>query len=181
MSQPDFGPCPPRLVDLKKQIAASYPDFEARVTKAWGEILVELEKVTKEIAAGGSQVLPCHVLGTTCSDRGVAMQAVPEVNFAELQSLAPERTEEIRRKGCVVIRDVVDDAEARTWQAWLREYVAKNPEVDGKSCRLSSCRTSCLLWSAIFDRNAGERQAVLPAIVRARAALSLEFLLTRDP
>lgn len=39
--------------------------------------------------------------------------------------------DEIRNKGCVVIRDVVDDAEARTWQAWLRDYVTKNP-VDGK-------------------------------------------------
>lgn len=56
MSQPQFGPCPPRLVDLKKEIAASYPDFEARVTKAWAELLVELDKVTKEIASEGSQV-----------------------------------------------------------------------------------------------------------------------------
>ena len=105
------------------------------------------------------------------------------MNFNELGDLSSERLAEVRRKGCVVIRDVVDDAEARTWQAWLREYVAKNPEVDGKSCRSSSYRTYCLLWSAIFDRNAGERQAVLPAIVRARAraALSFEFLLTWDP
>ena len=53
---PQFGPCPPRFADLKKEIAAAYPDFEAGVTKAWGEILVELEKTTKEIAASGSQV-----------------------------------------------------------------------------------------------------------------------------
>ena len=52
----ELGPCPPRLVELKKQIAGAYPDFEARTTKAWGEILVELEKTTKEIAASGSQV-----------------------------------------------------------------------------------------------------------------------------
>ncbi len=45
--------------------------------------------------------------------------------------MSPERLKEIRDKGCVVIRDVVDDAEARTWQAWLRDYVAKNL-VDGK-------------------------------------------------
>ncbi|KAI0749829.1 DUF1479-domain-containing protein [Daedaleopsis nitida] len=112
MSQPQFGPCPPRLVDLKKEIAASYPDFEARAIKAWGEILVELEKVTKEIAQEGSQ-------------------GVPEVAFSELSSLSSERLEELKRKGCMVIRDVVDDAEARTWQAWLREYVSKNSNVDG--------------------------------------------------
>ena len=52
----ELGPCPPRFVELKKEIAGSYPDFEARVTKAWGEILQELEKATKDIASKGSQV-----------------------------------------------------------------------------------------------------------------------------
>ncbi|EJF64698.1 hypothetical protein DICSQDRAFT_99988 [Dichomitus squalens LYAD-421 SS1] len=107
----DFGPLPPRFAELKKEIVGSYPDFEARATKAWGEILVELDKATKDIAAQGSA-------------------NVPEVNFSELGSLTPERKEEIRGKGCLVIRDVVDDQEAREWQAWLRSYVAENP-VDG--------------------------------------------------
>ncbi|TFK91415.1 DUF1479-domain-containing protein [Polyporus arcularius HHB13444] len=111
MSTPQFGPLPPRFVDLKKEIAASYPDFEANVTKAWGEILAEAEKITKEIASQGSQ-------------------GVPEIKFDELGSLSDELVADIRRKGCLVIRDVVDDEEARTWQAWLREYVSKNP-VDG--------------------------------------------------
>lgn len=53
---PQFGPCPPRFSDLKKEIADSYTDFEAGVTKAWGEILTELNKATKDIASQGSQV-----------------------------------------------------------------------------------------------------------------------------
>lgn len=56
MSKFDFGPLPPRFADLKKEIAASIPDFEARATKAWGEILAELDKATKEIAAKGPAV-----------------------------------------------------------------------------------------------------------------------------
>ncbi|KAI0775032.1 DUF1479-domain-containing protein [Trametes elegans] len=108
----ELGPCPPRLVELKKEIAGAYPDFEARATKAWGEILQELDKVTKEIANGGSQ-------------------NVPEVQFSELGSLSPERVAEIKRKGSVVIRDVVDDAEASEWKEWLREYVTKNPDIEG--------------------------------------------------
>ena len=55
-SAPEFGPLPPRFTELKKEIIASYPDFEARATKAWGEILAELDKATKEIAAQGSSV-----------------------------------------------------------------------------------------------------------------------------
>lgn len=55
MSQPELGPCPPRFVELKQEISASYPDFEARVTKAWNELLAELEVVTADIAKQGTE------------------------------------------------------------------------------------------------------------------------------
>ena len=127
----EFGPLPPRFAELKKEIAASIPDFEARATKAWGEILVELDKATKEIAAKGSAVRQFYDSSVKHPDSMVSSQNVPEVNFTELGTLSPERVKEIRDKGCLVIRDIVDDQEARTWQAWLRDYVSKNP-VPGK-------------------------------------------------
>ena len=70
---------------------------------------------------------------------------MPEVNFAELGNLSPERVKEIRDKGCLVIRDIVDDQEARTWQAWLREYVSKNP-VAGRSTRSLAQSTKLTLF-----------------------------------
>ncbi len=54
------GGMPPRFVDLKQEIASSYPDFEQRATKAWNEILGALEEVTKKIAEGGSEVRAFH-------------------------------------------------------------------------------------------------------------------------
>jgi hypothetical protein len=67
MAQQQFGPCPPRFVDIKREIAASYPDFEDRVTRAWNDVLGELERATSEIAAQSSEVrfirvviLHCH-------------------------------------------------------------------------------------------------------------------------
>lgn len=112
MSQPELGPCPPRFVEIKNDIVSSIPDFEVRVTKAWGELLAELNEVTSDIASQGSEY-------------------VPQINFSEIGSLSPERIEEIRRKGSVVIRDVVDDDEATQWRQWLQEYVTKNPDIDG--------------------------------------------------
>lgn len=56
MSRPDLGPCPPRFVEIKKEIAASYPNFQERVTKAWNELLVDLDKVTTDIAKEGTDV-----------------------------------------------------------------------------------------------------------------------------
>ncbi|KIP06972.1 hypothetical protein PHLGIDRAFT_90163 [Phlebiopsis gigantea 11061_1 CR5-6] len=108
MAQPDFGPCPPRFADIKRQIAASYPDFEERATKAWADILAELDKATTDIAHWGSE-------------------SIPQVEFADLDKLDASLLESIRRRGCVVIRNVVDDAEAITWKDDLREYVQTNP------------------------------------------------------
>ena len=53
---------PPRFVDLKRLIASSYPDFEARATTAWREIITELDKVTNVIKEEGLNVGHCSTL-----------------------------------------------------------------------------------------------------------------------
>jgi hypothetical protein len=47
---------PPRFTEIKRAIAATNPNFEQDLTKAWNEVLAELDKVTKAIAKGGSAV-----------------------------------------------------------------------------------------------------------------------------
>jgi len=47
---------PPRFAQLKREIAESYPDFEQRVTKAWKEIIEQLNETTQVIAKEGSNV-----------------------------------------------------------------------------------------------------------------------------
>ncbi|KAH8091346.1 DUF1479-domain-containing protein [Cristinia sonorae] len=105
---PEMGPCPPRFVEIKQKIAGLYPDFQERVTKAWNEVLEELDQATTEIATQGSNI-------------------VPQVEFAQLGKLSAEEVENIRRKGCVVIRNVVDDSEAEGWRRELQDFVRANP------------------------------------------------------
>lgn len=62
-------------------------------------------------------------------------QYIPQVNFSQLSSLSPQTVEEIRRIGTVVIKDIVDDAEARAWQDHLKDFVKTNPDVSGR-CNL---------------------------------------------
>jgi hypothetical protein len=78
------------LVQVKQDIANSYPDFEKRATQAWGEVLGQLDTITNRIAADGPNYLP-------------------QVSFSDLANLKPEQINEINRKGSVIIRDVVDD------------------------------------------------------------------------
>lgn len=56
MSDPEFGPLPPRFIELKKEIAASYPDFEQRATAAWADLLKELQAATEDIGTKGTDV-----------------------------------------------------------------------------------------------------------------------------
>ncbi|KAG6853315.1 hypothetical protein C0991_005241 [Blastosporella zonata] len=105
-------PLPARFSDLKREIAASYPDFQERVIKAWGEIIAQLKVVSAEIAQVGPDYLP-------------------QVNFADLDKLGAEEIKRIKRIGSVVIRDVVPDEDAIRWKAQLKEFTRAYPDVIG--------------------------------------------------
>ena len=86
---------PPRFVDLKCLIASSYPDFEARATNAWREIIAELDKVTKVIKEEGLNVghwlTVCIFMRSTSNSRTVyssdqfqlARQSFPRWNWKD--------------------------------------------------------------------------------------------------
>jgi hypothetical protein len=78
------------LIQVKQDIVESYPDFEKRATQAWGEVLCQLDAVTHDIVAVGPDYLP-------------------QVSFPDLINLKPEQIDAIKRKGSVIIRNVVDD------------------------------------------------------------------------
>ncbi|KAJ7579712.1 hypothetical protein C8J56DRAFT_281850 [Mycena floridula] len=100
------------FLEIKKEIAASYPDFQERATRAWGEILVELTLVTDAIKKAGQEY-------------------IPQVKFSELDKLSSEEIARIKRTGTVVIKDIVDDEQARAWKDSLAAFVKANPGVDG--------------------------------------------------
>ena len=49
------------------------------------------------------------------------------MEFSDLDQVSQEQVDEVRRKGCVVIKNVVDDAEATSWKEDLQAYVKANP------------------------------------------------------
>ncbi|KAH6909282.1 hypothetical protein BKA70DRAFT_1278064 [Coprinopsis sp. MPI-PUGE-AT-0042] len=103
---------PPRYAELKKQIAASYPDFEQNATRAWREITEELNKFAETIQKEGSSY-------------------IPSVDFKDLKSLSQEQVAKVRQAGSVVIRNIVDDTEAIAWRESLKKFVKENPDVEG--------------------------------------------------
>ncbi|KAF5357951.1 hypothetical protein D9756_001184 [Leucocoprinus leucothites] len=103
---------PAHLLDIKREIATGYPDFEARITRAWKEIIEELAVVTAQIYTGGQEY-------------------IPQVRFDDLETLSAEQVDTIKRRGCVVVKDIVDDEKAVGWRESLREFARVNPDVDG--------------------------------------------------
>jgi hypothetical protein len=51
-----------------------------------------------------------------------------------LDKLSEAQIADIKRKGTVVIKDVVDDDQARAWKTSLEEFVKANPQADGLRC-----------------------------------------------
>ena len=51
---------------------------------------------------------------------------IPEINFSELSSKSDEIISNIKKRGCVIIRDVFDDKIVCEWNKSLEEYIHKN-------------------------------------------------------
>ena len=57
-----------------------------------------------------------------------AKQYIPQINFNSLDSISQDDIEKIKRRGSVLIRDVVDDAQAVHWKDELKEFVKVNDD-----------------------------------------------------
>ncbi|QRV89101.1 hypothetical protein RhiJN_17119 [Ceratobasidium sp. AG-Ba] len=105
------APLPPRFSDLKKTLV---PTLEARdrLVAGWIDLLNDLREGVTELQSRGNQV-------------------IPEVSFAELERGNTSWHDEVRKRGSVVVRDVIEDSEALGWKQQVRDYVKSNPQVKG--------------------------------------------------
>jgi len=100
------------FLQLKQELANTYPNFEARVTQTWQEILLELDHVTSRIAKTGPDY-------------------VPIIEFNQLDQIDHDKLEELKRRGTFVVRQVVPESEASEWRADLKQWIAANPNAEG--------------------------------------------------
>lgn len=103
-------PLPERFHKLKQSLIAGHEDA---VIASWERLLAALRRENAIVAAKGPAVLP-------------------EVSFRHLREDLRRQRDEIHRRGAVVIRGVVDEAEARAYKAEVEAYVAKNPQTKGE-------------------------------------------------
>ncbi|KDQ13124.1 hypothetical protein BOTBODRAFT_160721 [Botryobasidium botryosum FD-172 SS1] len=104
------GVFPAHLAALKRRLVP--PAAEPAVVAAWNDVLAELARFTTQAQATGPDI-------------------IPQIQFDQISSLSEDQRNLIKRRGCVVIRNVVPDDEALAWKQQLRDYVAANPSVNG--------------------------------------------------
>lgn len=100
---------PERFVQLKKEIAQGH---EEELTRSWKKLVAALKERTDEFIKTGPEY-------------------IPRVDYSDLQGLSAEKLAEIKKKGCVIIKNVVPDEEALKWKADLRKIIEDNPQLEG--------------------------------------------------
>jgi hypothetical protein len=98
----------PSLLQLKKEIAPKDP---AVINNAYKRLLESFKQESIEIKEKGSAV-------------------IPSITFAEIQAnggeFPPHIVEQIKKRGCIVIRNVVSEEEAMGYKSQVQEYIKKH-------------------------------------------------------
>ncbi|KPI34620.1 uncharacterized protein AB675_4941 [Cyphellophora attinorum] len=110
-------PCPlleQRFSELKQAIIK--PEDRDRVSESYARLKDALERESSRIA-------------------GLGPKAIPEVDFSIIESnggqLPPSLVSVVHDTGCVIIRDVVSEAQATAWEAELKAYTKNHPKAYG--------------------------------------------------
>lgn len=85
---------------------------EKQITESWTRLLRALREENEYIAKKGSDV-------------------VPQIEYSDLKGGIESLKGEIQKRGAVVVRGVVPEAEARAYKAEVEEYVQQNPWTRG--------------------------------------------------
>ena len=78
-----------RIVDAKQRLRAQITDMPARFASITRSVEAQIDEIVEERAQG--------------------IQPVPELDFNQLDQVTEEQKHKIRRRGCLVIRNVFED------------------------------------------------------------------------
>ena len=92
-----------RIIEVKRKLRAQIQDMPRRFAAATARVEAQIEQIVRERASG---TMP-----------------VPQVEFGQLDRVTDAQKDHIRQRGCLVIRNVFDDARVDAWTAGLSEYL----------------------------------------------------------
>ena len=101
----EFKPLDGRFADLKKRLIAGHEDD---VEASWERLLHALREEITIITALGPNV-------------------VPQIDYRDIKNPSKHFTQELKKRGVAVVRNVLPQNEALGWKDELRKYLKANP------------------------------------------------------
>lgn len=95
-----------RIIATKRALRARITDMPQRFATITERVQRQLDAIERERAAG--------------------IEPVPQIEFSALNRISDADKARIRQRGCVVIRNVFDDARVADWNAELASYLERN-------------------------------------------------------
>lgn len=110
---------PPRFSDLKRRIltgtrAGDAPRIRAHLEKSWRELLPVLASEMTDISTRKQAVLPSVEYPSHADGQGLK------------ESLSPQTIADIKKRGVVVIKNVIPSSQVLQWKQDIREYAREN-------------------------------------------------------
>src|SRR4029077_11434712 len=88
-----------RIMEVKRKLRAQIPDMPRRFAAATARVEAQIEQIVRERASGAAPV--------------------PQIEFDHLDRVTDAQKGPIRERGCLVIRNVFDDAPVDAWTEGL--------------------------------------------------------------
>ncbi len=95
-----------RIIEVKRKLRAQIQDMPRRFAAVTARVEAQIEQIVRERASGTTPV--------------------PQVEFGQLDRVTEAQKDHIRQRGCLVIRNVFDDARVDDWTSGLSKYLEAN-------------------------------------------------------
>jgi hypothetical protein len=147
-----------RIIEAKRKLRAQIHDMPSRFAAMTARVEAQIAQIVRERASG--------------------ITPVPQIEFDQLDRVTDAQRDHIRQRGCLVIRNVFDDARVDAWTADLSEYLEANDyldklkkggAVDDYFSTLASARPQ--IYGVFWSRAQMEARTD-PAMARAHAFLN---------
>jgi hypothetical protein len=147
-----------RIIEAKRKLRAQITDMPRRFAAATARVEAQIEQIVRERASG--------------------RMPVPQIEFGDLDRVTEAQKDHIRERGCLVIRNVFDDARVEAWTADLSDYLHTNDylaklkqggAVDDYFSTLASARPQ--IYGVFWSRPQMEARTD-PAMARAQVFLN---------
>ncbi len=99
-----------RIVETKRKLRAQIQDMPQRFAAMTARVERQLEQIERERAQG--------------------LEPIPQIEFSRLDQVSEADKAHIRQRGCLVIRNVFDDARATDWNQQAADYFEVNHYLD---------------------------------------------------